>query len=468
MIDRLFRKAFILFFSILVFSCNKEDIISKEINGEFLVNSGGINNQLNDMAIDQYENIYITGNLSGSKNSVVSFGKLSLTAKGAGDGFIAKYNGLGNLLWAKILGASNEEGSNVIGVDNLENIYVAGFFRDETNFEGTELKIEKLYNSSGSSNMLDMFLAKYDKDGNQMWVKKISGVGYERPTAIQIDHNGSMYATGYFNSNIRFDSTLFSTDDSGFFITSYNPNGKLSWAKIYGQGQGSIYPSSMKFNSKGSILITGSFMGTKNIDGTIVSSVGDQDAFLAEFTNNGNLVWIKTFGGTMAENSRGLSIDAKDDIYIGGFFRDSMTIEGVTLMSIVGDAFIMKFSKSGSFQWVEQVGGSGEDYIFDVKENNGKIYYTGYYDRNISFGDTTLSSNNSLTGFVAKHNSDGKFELAHNLDTNSCRAYRISINGKGYTILAGNFSHSLAINNLNVLSSGHNDNFVAKYILKDL
>lgn len=454
---------------ILLFSCN--DTVT-EINKSdiFLVSAGGKSSDyLNDMTIDKSDNIFITGNLRENKDSIFSFGKLKLKAKGFGDGFIAKYDNFGNIAWGKIVGSEGEEESDAIAVDNSGNVYIVGYFRDSTNFEGVKLKIDKLRNSSGNSNMLDMFLIKYNKNGEQIWVKQVSGVGFERPTSIQVDNTGKIYVTGYFFSNIRFETNLISNYEyPGFFIACYNPDSSVDWAKVYGgQSYGSIYPSNMKLNSQGDIIITGSFEGSKQIGSTSLSSFGDQDVFVANFSNDGTPKWVKNFGSPLSENSRGLSIDDKDNIYIGGCFggyhTTSMTIEGVKYNSVNGDAFISKLNKMGDIQWFKQLNGSGEDYLNDLYVSNNKIYATGYYENDIFLGDLTLTSSTFLQGFIVKYDTDGKFEIANNLNSNYTIATKIYTNKSGYTLIGGNFRNSLTIKNNLINSNGNLDVFIATF-----
>jgi len=228
---------FILLISILLLnSCKKEKTNETDntVQNSFFAQLIGGSYDM-DMAVDNNNNIYLTGGTrSRAANESFDLGGIAMTSRGNTDAFIIKYNQKGKALWAKVLGSKNDEESVAIAVDDDENVYVAGNFRTSAIIRDTELKIKKLNNSSGMPNMIDMFLAKFDKNGNQIWAKHIAGVGYERPTSMIVDENGKIFITGYFDTGIYFDETLYPVNGYAFFIACYNPTGILDWAKTYG------------------------------------------------------------------------------------------------------------------------------------------------------------------------------------------------------------------------------------------
>ncbi len=262
----------------------------------------------NDMTTDATDNIYVAGFTKIAQAGYqLDFNGAQLASKGNGDAFIIKYDTNGQTAWAKVAGGTSDEQVYAVGVDNAQNVYVAGNFRDSTNLDGTVLKLKY-----GSAYSYDAFFVKYNSNGSQQWVKQISGTGNEGPAAIAVDNaNGKIYVTGTFYGNIYFDNVAYTANNAAFFLASYNPDGQLNWVKTYGGDilGGSVYATKMNITSDGGIVIAGSYEGARDIAGTSMPYYGNQDMFVAKFTNTGNAQWVKPFGSAGQDICSTLSID---------------------------------------------------------------------------------------------------------------------------------------------------------------
>ncbi len=125
---------------------------------EWAKRAGGTGfDQVRGIAIDAAGNSYVTGLF------VVSavFGpgeanETTLTSTGSNDIFVAKYNRLGTLEWAKRAGGTTQDDGNAIAIDVVGNSFVTGFFTSSTVFGPGEIN-ETTLTSAGS---LDIFVAK--------------------------------------------------------------------------------------------------------------------------------------------------------------------------------------------------------------------------------------------------------------------------------------------------------------------
>lgn len=109
------------------------------------------------LAIDTSGNLYVAGMTSGTFPGQ--------TSSGAQDVFLAKFNPAGCQLWVRQFGTSRHDFGNGVAVDTWGNIYVSGFTQGGT-FPGQ-------VNLGGE----DAFLAKYDSNGNQIWIRVWNGPG---------------------------------------------------------------------------------------------------------------------------------------------------------------------------------------------------------------------------------------------------------------------------------------------------
>src|SRR5688572_19073688 len=88
-----------------------------------------------NIEVDGNGNSYITGEFRGS----ATFGSTTLTSTGYYDCFIAKYDADGNMVWAKQSGGAGLEMGRGIAVDGSGNCYITGYFEGSATFGSTTL-----------------------------------------------------------------------------------------------------------------------------------------------------------------------------------------------------------------------------------------------------------------------------------------------------------------------------------------
>src|ERR1700722_3549837 len=86
---------------------------------------GSGNDSSRAIAVDAAGNAYVAG-LTESANFPVTTGAYDTTFTGPQDGFVAKFNPSGGLVWATYLGGSGYQGIQAIAVDGSGNVYVTG------------------------------------------------------------------------------------------------------------------------------------------------------------------------------------------------------------------------------------------------------------------------------------------------------------------------------------------------------
>jgi hypothetical protein len=122
-----------------------------------------------------------------------------------------KYDGSGNVVWAKGAGAASVDRATGIAVDGSGNSYVTGYFY------GINITFGSFILNNAKPGYSDVFVVKYDSSGNVVWAKRGYGTYNEESTSIAVDDNGNSYVTGWFtSSSITFGSfTLTNTSTGG-------------------------------------------------------------------------------------------------------------------------------------------------------------------------------------------------------------------------------------------------------------
>jgi Tol biopolymer transport system component len=308
-----------------------------------------------DIRTDQEGNILITGYFNDTVDFNPGPGVATLTHAGGGDLFFAKYDPSGNYLWAKRAGGSFYEVGNSINTDNSGNIYLSGpFMSTDADFDpgaGTAI----LSTAGG----YDMYLAKYDAEGNYLWAKRIGGSADDIGGEIEIDRSGNLLVIGVYKSaNIDFDpgsgvTILSSGGGWDLSLSKFTAAGTFLWADGFG-GTGDDYHTGLTLDAEDNVYLCGLFSNTIDLDpgaGNVrVTSGGGTDCFYAKFGPSGNYVWSMILGGRAEENGGPVTLDLSGHLYtvlnFNGSGVDMDPGQGTFSLSSSGatDLAIIKFS----------------------------------------------------------------------------------------------------------------------------
>ncbi|MCP4603523.1 MAG: hypothetical protein GY847_23895 [Proteobacteria bacterium] len=284
----------------------------------------------------------ITGEFSGV--AVFDSGKANeeeLSSAGVVDIFVAKYNSDGTLAWAKRAGGDSLEfgdaGYSITALSDGSALITGGFIGTAVFGPGERNEIE--LSSVGG---YDIFVAKYNSDGTVVWATGAGGAehvylgdsGYD--IAALSDGSamttGQFWGTAVFGSGEANETELISAGYRDFFIAKHNPDGTLAWAKGAG-GVVDSHPATQFLSSitslpHGSALITGGFLGTAifglgEVNKKELSSVGRRDIFIAKYTADGSLAWVKKAGGNSWDSGYGVAALSDGSALVIGCFAET-------------------------------------------------------------------------------------------------------------------------------------------------
>ncbi len=411
----------------------------------------------NSIAVDSSGNTYMTGAFQGTVDFDPGVGTAELTSTGLADIFIAKYDPLGNYLWAKNIGGSNGDIANSIAVDSSGNTYIAGNFQLTVDFDPGVGTAELTF--AGAN---DIFIAKFDTSGNYLWAKNIGSTGNETANNIAVDSSGNTYITGVFSNTVDFDpgagtAELTSTGLTDIFIAKYDPLGNYLWAKNIGS-TGNDQGTSIAVDSSGNTYTTGVFTNTVDFDpgvGTAeLTSAGGNDIFIAKYDPLGNYLWAKNIGGSGSDRGRSIAVDSSGNTYITGTF--SLTVDfdpsaGTAELTSAGsnNTFITKLDTNGNYVWAKSISSSNDNAGNSiVVDSSGNIYMTGAFQGTADFdpgaGTVNLNSAAGNDIFIAKLDASGNYLWAKNIGgTGSDQGTSIALDSSGNTYTTGVFTNTV-------------------------
>jgi len=224
----------------------------------------------------------------------------------------------------------------------------------------------------------------------------------------------------------------------------------------------------------GKMLVGGSLTDTVDFGGGALSSAGGEDAFLAKYSPDGTPVWSRRMGGTGNERVQGIAVDPSGNVFVTGYFQNSVDFGNGTPLNSAGlmDIFVAKYSATGGFLWAKRFGSPGDDAGYGLAvDGNGDVLVTGTFDGSINFGGSTLNSiGGGRNAFITKFSgATGAHMWSKNLRSASeSFGNGVVVDGGGNALVTGSYLGSVIFGGTTYPNAGFaQDVFLAKYAAAD-
>lgn len=340
-------------------------------------------NRATEIAVDKQGNCYVSGHISiPLQSEITSF-----------DIATVKYDESGNLVWIR---KYNSPSDNVdiptdLTLDEYSNVYITGFsYKPITGF--------------------DYLTIKYDKDGNEKWVAQYDGFGhYDYSQKIVVDKKGNVYITG---------TSIGQFTGSDYTTIKYDSSGNQIWVARYNNVANSSDDAyDLALDDSGNVYVTGS---SKNI-------FGEPDYLTIKYDPDGNEVWSVRYdaGFNSYDGANALVTDEFGNVYVTGM----STLVGIGSPDIA----TIKYDANGNQLWVSRYNSpaNGQDEPKDICiDKQGNIYVCG--------NSSGIGTESDIT--TIKYNNDG--EVVWALRYNSPFNYHdvimsMALDNQGNIALAG-------------------------------
>ncbi len=304
-------------------------------------------------------------------------------------------------------------------------MFITGAFNvAATTFGGVSLN----HTAVGSSS--DIFIVKYDGQGNLLWAKNTGYTNTIWVYDIATDSQGNALITGSFASApITFGSTtLQNFANVNPFLVKYDPLGNVMWAigaqqtLYYGV---TVWSYGVATDVNDNIYITGDYAKTASSNLSFgphsLPICSGRNMYVVKYDNSGNELWAKASMGSSYGGVQATGFDITTDlsgncIILGSFNTPTISFGGITLTNSsaingVSEVFVLKYDSSGNEVWAKNAGGTGDDEGHKISSDDaGNVYVTGYFEsKPASFGSFTINKQNSSSPlfFVVKYNDLG-------------------------------------------------------------
>ena len=346
---------------------------------------------------DAFGNTYATG----SMGTTLTFDSYTLTSATGGT-YLAKYDNLGNVIWAKNSTAGYAYAHSVSAGDS-GYVYISGYFTSSSITFGSQ--------TITSSGIQNTFLVKYDSAGNVIWAKSGGGNGTDVALSVSADPSGDVTITGYFNSDTaNFGGFILLNSNPGtkdVFVVKYDATGNVAWAKNFG-GVGADVGNSLSADTDGNIIVTGYFSCPSLIFGadTLLNASG-YNMFVVKYNPQGNLIWARAPAAGSISQALGVDTDTIGNIYVAAFSMSNPVQFGSLSIANFNTGydpmFFIKFAPDGTPLCGNYLTSGGDDEIGIAVDNFGSIFITAdYMEPTFFVGPSILNLTGLENVFVAK------------------------------------------------------------------
>ncbi|MHA2252910.1 MAG: SBBP repeat-containing protein, partial [Candidatus Kariarchaeaceae archaeon] len=262
---------------------------------------GGRNNDIgHGIMVDSNDHLIITGTTSSSDFPVTDDSKL----QGSSNGFLAKFDSDGTLLWSTIISDSKELSDIAVGKN--DTIFVTGRL--------------------GGIDYFDVLVARLDTDGKIIWNTQFGDSSNDYGQSIQVDNEGNPIIGGVTSKlGIPTENSPWGGQD-GFVAKLDQETGTPLWGLYLGGPENvkSLANEKVKglavdqFNNIYATGTTGSknFLGNTDTD----QFLGHEEAYLTKISAEGQILWNKFTGDENTEFGEGVIVDEYNNVIIGGLY----------------------------------------------------------------------------------------------------------------------------------------------------
>ncbi|MCJ8288734.1 MAG: T9SS type A sorting domain-containing protein [Crocinitomicaceae bacterium] len=246
-----------------------------------------------------------------------------------GNAYVMKINSMGDTIWTKSFGGSLSDAAYSVQQTKDLGFIVAGSTR------------------SFGVDVSDAYLVKLNNSGNIEWSRTYGGIYSDNICSVI-----PIIDTGY----MLLGSTSSFGLDSDIYLIKTDLIGDTLWTKTIG-GTSEDYGLDMIRTLDGNYVITGY---------TESFGAGQTDAFLLKVDNDGNILWVKSYGGLDGESINTV-LQSSDEGYL---------ISGKThsFGSIDGDIYLVKTDGLGDTLWTKKYGGLGTDHAKSIIQTTNSGY----------------------------------------------------------------------------------------------
>ncbi len=259
---------------------------------------------------------YVIGGMFEGDNEFADT-ELNGTPEGiAQDVVIAKLTAGHQLSWSFVIGGTEQQWLHDLAIDGQGFVYAVGSFRGTADFDG------KMRTSAGQT---DAFLLCLTPAGSFAWVRTWGTAGYDNALHVVAGDRRWPIVSTTFAGAIDIGAGLMS--GPAHAVVAFDEGGNTLWSRPFDTS--TPRPPSLAISTVFEELLVGAmFVGTVDVGGGAVTSVGGSDVLVARYDHWGTpIVPTFSFGGTGDETVSGIAGDDWSNVYVTGGFDQVFNVD---------------------------------------------------------------------------------------------------------------------------------------------
>jgi hypothetical protein len=255
----------------------------------------------------------------------------------------------------------------------------------------------------------DVFLARYDIDGNHVWSRQFTpgalGLIVDAVTAAP---DGSIYLAGTFqNGDIDFGGGLLGGAGVNV-VAGFEPDGSHRFSFLVGGGRVRKIAA-----SNTAVAFAGYTYSNVDFGGGNLMTAGGADVFLALLEPDGSHRFSQVFGDAGDQGGLSLALDPSDGVVIAASAQSTIDFGGGVLTATDRDLCLAAFDSTGAHRWSwNRAGdfspGGGILFTLDVAVSSvGEVAVGGQFLASTDLGGGTLNSAGQGDIFLARYDASG-------------------------------------------------------------
>ncbi len=310
-----------------------------------------------------------------------------------------------------------------------------------------------------------VFILKENTQNDVEWVNHFYSTAAISVNAIAVKNEYLVVVGMFSDSLIIFDDTIKSIGQKSMYIAFFDTLGVYQSIYVPSSHSSEIFDLSITNDLK--LYATGEYYQNLTL-GTFSqnSPLGSNMFLFCLDIPTMQIDWLEVSVG-IATNGKNLDIDELGNIHVVGSYGNNTTFSGLVLPNVSGDhnLFIAKYTKNGDIKWVKAITGNVQTHGIGVAcSKTGDIYFTGEFEMLLDLPDqSTFNAIGGMDAVVGKLDSNGVFIWAKHFGSlNSDNGEEIIIDSIGNPILLINGGAFSNINGQNISTNGFTEPLIIK------
>lgn len=256
-------------------------------------------------------------------------------------------------------------------------------------------------NASGSSStrtaLVSYVSATLPPDWSKAFQVQLTG-NFDNPRtnygiATLVDASGNVYSANSLSGTNYFTTNTFVSGPGRFAagLFKHTASGTALWGNVItNNGNGNSYPQCLAHAPGDGVYMSGVFLGTNQISTNVLQETAGASLYLARFDAAGNVLWVRTFGGTNAafQSYHQLVSDLDGNVTISALGNNLVSFGSTNVVLNGQRGVLAQYDANGNLRWISQPSG----WISYMTSQAGRIYaLMGGSDTNYIGGITNVS-----------------------------------------------------------------------------